>query len=470
MKKILFLLIIFAGIMNTSCDYKMDRVFDESSDTRLQQYVDHYTNTLLGSPNGWIMTIYTGAGGVYRFWMNFSNDNRVVMAADFNSTLYESSYQIKVMQMAMLQFDTGSYLSDVCDPQPTVSGGTAGAGQISDFEFYFMAEDYGEILLRGRYNRTTAILKPATPAEAAVALEGALEKARQNLESYVGAMTFPVIEGSNGQKIQINLGSRSLTYQYIEDGSLVEGSLYGYADIDGLTQNYLNGTYYCLDLEFDGKIFTRFEWDESRQLYVAVSEDGDRYDLYDNQIPIYELDVVFGAKKDYNYFHVEKVSLAGSFSTEFLAIYDDINTKLNALSSRSLGYLDFRLYTNNESTTQVVNASTGLPMPDVLEVTFRYINSTGTGYDAQWYWGITIDAQGIYTFSNMTQRQPDRTNENNTKSAYQKAFDYINNNRFKLDWVVNNTPGSSASLGGFYVVDASGNATNSFVGGTLGKK
>jgi hypothetical protein len=471
MKKILFILTLLATGLVTSCDKMMDPIFDEPADVRLQKAIDHYRETLVSAPNGWILTIRTGFDDIYRFWVSFDENDRVASVADFNHKVMESSYRLRAISTVMLSFDTGCYITQICDPDPKISGAAeSGTGQKSDFDFYFLEEIGGDFLLLGRFNYTVAALTPASAAETAAILDGAFEKNNQALTDYFGQVKYPTVE-INNKKLQLGISTRSSSYQYWNDAtsSLVSGSVPSWADLDGKVNNKQLGTVYFSDtIPFEGKNIVQLNWDEDKKAYDALTMDGSSYPVTDNLEPVVPINTVFGVGKTYNAFRTNIADLEGTLTGEFLDLYNEVNTKLNGLSSRSLGYIDFTLYQGSDSPVLVQYQENGEDKlaQTVLEVTFRYLNSSGSGYNAQWYWRVITDEKGIYTFDNMTQ-YPNRTNENNTKSAYQNVFEYINTNHFVLSWIPNNTPGSSASIAGFYVVDQDGAKTDSFIAGAV---
>ncbi|MDR0893993.1 MAG: DUF4302 domain-containing protein [Prevotellaceae bacterium] len=471
MKKILFILTLLTAGIFTSCDKMMDPIFDEPADVRLQKALDHYQQTLVSAPNGWILTIPTGLGGVYRFWVSFDENNRVASAADFNHKVMESSYRLRVISAPMLSFDTGCYITQICDPDPSISGAAdSGTGQKSDFDFYFLEENAGSFLLLGRFNFTPAILEPASAAEAAAILDGGFEKSNEALTDFFGKVKYPAVN-IDGKNLQLNVSTRSASYQYWDDAtaSLISGDSPCYVDLDGEVNGEQLGTvYFISEVPFMGKNIIQLDWDEQAKAYQVKTDDGGSYPLFDNLEPIIPIEMVLGVGLTYSGFRTDVADLTGSLTGDFLQLYNDVNTKLGGLSNRSLDYIDFTLYPGAQSPVLIQYEENGEDKlaQTVLEVTFRYVNSSGSGYNAQWYWRVTTDSNGFYTFDLMTQ-YPNRTNENNTRSAYLDVFDYINGHRFKLSWIPNNTPGSSANIAGFYVVDSAGNETDSFIAGIV---
>ena len=97
-------------------------------DQRLDEAISSYYGELSAAENGWIANIPTSKG-IYRFWMDFTDDNRVTMYTDnlmypdFRTTPDESSYRIQGLQRPTLIFDTYSYLAIINDPNSDISGG-----------------------------------------------------------------------------------------------------------------------------------------------------------------------------------------------------------------------------------------------------------------------------------------------------------------------------------------------------------
>ena len=76
-------------------------------DQRLDEAISSYYGELSAAENGWIANIPTSKG-IYRFWMDFTDDNRVTMYTDnlmypdFRTTPDESSYRIQGLQLSLI--------------------------------------------------------------------------------------------------------------------------------------------------------------------------------------------------------------------------------------------------------------------------------------------------------------------------------------------------------------------------------
>lgn len=168
MKKILYVLLL-TGIFN-SC--KKDKAaFDKSADDRINEQLKSYQSAIAGSANGWTATLKTRLGNIYSFYFRFNDSNRVFMYCDLDSNtagvLKESSYRLKSLQQPCLLFDTYSYLHRLADPDPRVNGGYAGAGLFSDFEFMIDTVTTDSIILTGRFNGSSAVLRKASAQDRA---------------------------------------------------------------------------------------------------------------------------------------------------------------------------------------------------------------------------------------------------------------------------------------------------------------
>lgn len=175
----------FCGLLITivSCRKVDDSsVFSQSADQRINAALAKYQSKLSGAPYGWKATVETKAGGNFTFYFSFNDSNRVKMISSFDdstaSVVKESSYRLKALQQPSLLFDTYSYLHMLADPNPATNGGAAGAGLVTDFEFYFDDANSSDsvITLVGRFNGTKTVLTKATQAEQSAFLSGELAR------------------------------------------------------------------------------------------------------------------------------------------------------------------------------------------------------------------------------------------------------------------------------------------------------
>jgi hypothetical protein len=145
--------------------------FDKDADDRINEQLANYQSVITGSANGWTATLVTRLGSTYSFYFRFNESNRVVMYCDFDSTTAgvqkESSYRLKSLQQPSLLFDTYSYVHMLADPDASVNGGYYGGGLFSDFEFAIDTCTTDSIVLTGRFNGSSAILRRASAQDRA---------------------------------------------------------------------------------------------------------------------------------------------------------------------------------------------------------------------------------------------------------------------------------------------------------------
>jgi hypothetical protein len=248
MKKVLIIIFIaVAGI--SSCKKEDKSVFDKTADERLNEKLAAYQTQLSGAQNGWkaFIKVDSGKGPAYSFYFKFNNANRVTMLSDFDSlsavTLKESSYRLKALQQPSLIFDTYSYLHVLSDPDETISGGTRGAGLLSDFEFYFDSTTTDTIKLVGRVNASKLTLVRATKAEEDAYTAGQLATGFviNKILTYFKRLTI----GAQLYDIKIDPATRQFIFSWLDASGNLKTFTTGYYYVLGgivLTSPLVNGS------------------------------------------------------------------------------------------------------------------------------------------------------------------------------------------------------------------------------------
>ncbi|MCS4226983.1 DUF4302 domain-containing protein [Sphingobacterium sp. BIGb0165] len=160
MKYIYYYLVVLIMFIQ-SCQSNKD--FDGlRPDERLNKQLATYYDQLASAENGWIAYLFPDAGGGYTFKFYFDRDNRIRMYADYDATTAsvakESSYRLRAAQIPSLYFDTYSYIHMLADPDPQISGGDAGKGRYSDFEFSIVSASADSIRMIGNLNKSELLL------------------------------------------------------------------------------------------------------------------------------------------------------------------------------------------------------------------------------------------------------------------------------------------------------------------------
>lgn len=194
-------------------------------DARLAEELARYEEQLAGATHGWIGYLYPAGGGGYTFKFDFDGQNRVQMyaghRADYATTARESSYRLRAAQVPSLYFDTYSYLHELADPDPARSGGPAGQGQRSDFEFSILSASADTLHLKGNLNESELILVRATAAQGDDYMQRVYAQ-RTNLDQITG---FPYYHNRlvvGGQEYNITINTDKSTVSFYSDASSVQ--------------------------------------------------------------------------------------------------------------------------------------------------------------------------------------------------------------------------------------------------------
>ena len=167
-----YLLFICSLCFIPACEKEIVSGLDDSVDARINTLIDSvYVKALKSAEYGWMASIGTSEG-YYRFWMEFRDNNVVVMQTD--NAMYENQYKgvpeestctFKALQRPTLIFDTYSYLSLINDPNPSISGASDYRGLGTDFEFEVEKYENGVFYMTGRFNKVKAVFKKASEKE-----------------------------------------------------------------------------------------------------------------------------------------------------------------------------------------------------------------------------------------------------------------------------------------------------------------
>ena len=228
------LYILAAAIGFYGCNKKSDNAFSESPDERLNEILAAYQKALTGAQYGWKGYIYPAGlkGGVVGFYFKFSENNRVEMFSDFDSTSavtpMTASFRLKALQQPALLFDTYSYVHVLADPDAAVNGGSYGNGLVSDFEFAIDSMVKDSVKLTGRFNGSKAFLIKATQQEAQNYYDHKYgNRLFSNISKYITYFKRLVV-GSTQYEIQVNQTTRTITFTWVDSDGHVHTATTGY--------------------------------------------------------------------------------------------------------------------------------------------------------------------------------------------------------------------------------------------------
>jgi hypothetical protein len=438
------LFILFAAIVALSGCKKSDiEVFDQKPEERLSASNAEVKTALLGSPNGWIATLPTFAGGGYGFYMSFAADETVKMYSDLGTanspsttvlnyiTPMTSTYRIKAVLGTELIFDTFNYTSYLVDPTPAVFGGVASSGYKSDIEFVYLRSKADSIFFTGKKYGQPMVMVKATAAQKAAYEAGEYKTAIDKFKAFFVTNRFPYIEiGSGASALKTGLtfdfsnviatGKRiSLT------GLLADGSVASATSKFGLT---IDGAGIPGGLVYQNINFVKIAWKDATTLAMYDSA-GKEYIIKNNSAPVVPFATLFKYNGTYNGIFIAGQTLPAGVTSAFTAIFNGMVTRFNG-TGRTLTSTEFKL----------VNSTTA-------KVEIWYMSGTSAFLaDASFTYTIAGDQ---LTLSNYV---PAVSNANwTTRITEIGAFkDFFINNTFKIDWAISSNA-SISPLGAIYL-------------------
>lgn len=212
------LLAVTAVTVAQACVSKIDPLFDESSANRAEALAERLNETLVSSPNGWLLQYYPSSGqyyGGFNVFLTFSEGNKVKAGSELAGPgkTAVSTYTIYQSAGCVLSFDTyNEVIHQFADPESSAGQG-AGYGYEGDFEFNVLDLDDDNITLKGRKTGSRMTMTPMP--------------ASMSWDEY--------IEGVKSEANAISKYSR-LRYQSGDvkfDGRLNDRTLEIFTDVDG---------------------------------------------------------------------------------------------------------------------------------------------------------------------------------------------------------------------------------------------
>lgn len=437
-------LLIMIGCKKTSYVAKFDKLPQE----RVAEQLSLVSSALSASPNGWIATLPTQAGGGYGFYINFDKELNVSMYGDMTATsasvIGNSYYRLKQDMGTELIFDTYNYISILNDPNATL-GGAAKIGYSSDVEFTFDKIAGDTMIFIGKKFRQPFRLLKATAAQKAAYLAGGLKTNIDKLTAFFNSTKNPYIDvtigtAANKAAITANFTNNLAIGKRIELTALLANNTVSTAK----TKFAITADQVVLlgdGLVFQGITFVKLEWKDANTL-AFYDRAGKEYIVKSNATPLTPLASLFGFPTTFPY---KKLSIpAAGLNTGVVSGFNAIYQQMQALfvsSGRSVTSTSFTL-TSNSVFTIDINYLSGTSA-FVATATYNYTKVGDV---------ITLDNNSAAYTANW-----------NTRAIQIKPLtDYMLTGPFKIDWVTSSTPGAP-NLGGLYrVADPT-----SFIYGTL---
>jgi hypothetical protein len=414
---ILLLAFLFAACSKD----KTQSLFGEKPEERLEEAMKEYKATLTGSAYGWKTVVYPDAGGGYAFYFKFGTNDRVTMYSDVTmeaaAESMESTYRLKAVQRPSILFDTYSYLHLLSDPDPNVYGGTTGQGYAVDFEYSIDAVSADTIKLTGIANNTKMVLVKATQAEAEAYAAGKFATLIDDVGTYMSTHPWLYLQFSDGVKLQVsaNAFTKTFTLIYIDAAGQVQllSTAYYYT---------LNGLYLKDPITYNGNTFHEVFWDPVKEVFY-VTVNGQRVEVQVAPSSVVPAHRLLGV--DFSSLIVPPQTLPG-WSADFTTIY---TTAANAIRT---GPYRLTLY----YTEFAFDVAQGIMNVDV------YVIQNNNLYLAEYPFTYTKTAAGVFKFTGQTFGG----NAALIATEMKPLLDYIRNDRFTMDFLVDSQEGKLAQL------------------------
>lgn len=427
---------VLAIAMLSGCVKKVDDIFPESPDERVEKALNAYKAALMDAP-GWKLFVYPAGleeedievGGL-SYYVTFPDSNRTVMVSDFTSETAsvpkESSYHLKATQRPSVVFDTYSYIHIAADPDPDVSFSptqSGGYGWGTDFDFSFTEAAPGDTLfLEGNFNGSEALLVRATQEEIDAAFDGQLQHIREVTEEFYSSSPFLFFSATDNTDIGVafNAYLKRINFTFLTSGNLT-----------ALSIPYSHTTYgirFKFPVTIGGHTFQEMIWDEALDRYYINTATG-RIDITDSSTPLFPFHTLVG--KFITTITVPTTPLDGQSAT-FAAVYDEIKTGLKN-SGFGLDLTDIEFIFDDQTKTMAMLVN---------------VEQNGQAFVAAY-----IYTYATFTTSNVTRFTRTDANGNGFAVEDQMAplLDYIDNDDFRVDYFT----GTSPVLGQFTSLDNS---------------
>ncbi len=425
MKRI-FLCLAVLSIMISCKKTSYVAKFDKLPQERAAEQLALVSNALSSSPNGWVATLPTQAGGGYGFYINFDKELNVAMYGDMTATsasvLGNSYYRVKQDMGTELVFDTYNYISILNDPNATI-GGTAKIGYSSDVEFTFDKISGDTLIFIGKKFRQPFRLVKATATQKTAYLAGALKTSMDKMTKFFVDNKFPYIDVASGQattKANIipnftnNLasGKRIELTGILSDNVTISTVKSKFAfSVEGVS--VLNG-----GITFQGITFVKMGWKDATTLALYDSA-GKEYIVKDNGVPLLDINLLWGSK--YIGLRSEYKQINPGTSASGATI---LNAYHNNLTSAFLGF-NFNYGR--------IDLNWNRPNKRLSFDGFTSQNGGTSGWTANITYSYTVNTDGSYKFTTFAP-----VSGNYSGPVMAQLDNFLKNNNVKFDYYTDN--------------------------------
>lgn len=163
--KYLYFLSLFFIVLFSCSDDDNQSIFDQSPSERVAERISELQNLLLSQPNGFRAVYFPkdDERGGFTIFMNFNADGTVRQTSDFDddSTLQNSSYDVRLGTTTELVFTTRNHITKATDPTAVtevINGFPTGLGFFGTSVFQYFSNDNGIITFRDIRNSETGLM------------------------------------------------------------------------------------------------------------------------------------------------------------------------------------------------------------------------------------------------------------------------------------------------------------------------
>lgn len=385
MKKI-FILGFFAVLLMQACKKEDKLVDNKRPEVRITEGLEKYRKELLGNANGWKGYLYTSEiGGGYGFYINFKDNDRVTMTADFESATAkapeESTFQLKQVMTPTVVFDTYNYIHLLADPNPQQFGGNVGSGFGSDFEFEIREQVGDTLKLVGKKRNTPFILVKASAADKTFFTEGGYADLIDEITDYLAAnQTLYITDPKdNTKKIQVTINpdlyEKSFSFvSATSDGLAINKTAFAFST---------SGLAFQKPLILGGMAFVSVTWDKTADKLFAITSTGAKVEILKSNVAIFPLHQVIGYSV--SSLNIPTTPLAGA-GTAFVTAFNNMRATIAGSFAAGTVARDFSVTFN--------------PVAKIMTVSLNLIQAPNT-FPAVYTYSYTKTAAGEYKFSGL---------------------------------------------------------------------
>lgn len=225
MKFKLIILIIAVLSINTGCEKKMERIFDENPTDRINASVSDAYSALQANKDGWLIKYFPSSNrefGGYTLFAKFTSATDVVMEGERNTSIASSMFTVYPGAGPILTFDIyNPVIHYYCLPASNgyLNIGAKESGMKGDFEFLVTKASSDSIVMEGRksYNRIVMVPIKSSEVSTIVSSHRAAVAKFHPLGNYkfeVGTESIPATFATAATKRALLIAGNTKPYSY----------------------------------------------------------------------------------------------------------------------------------------------------------------------------------------------------------------------------------------------------------------